>query len=75
MWDAGLRWEVGGGLTLHNNLILADVTALHDLPAVPGDFTVTNNGWLYTSEATALRDAIGVANIGGTVTISGNAAG
>lgn len=41
---------------------------------VEDDFTVTNNSHLATSSAETLRDAIGVENIGGTITISGNAA-
>jgi len=40
-----------------------------------GDLTITDNLCLETPAAEALRDEIGVENIGGGVSISGNGAG
>ena len=39
---------------------------------IGNDFTIIDHTDLLTSDAEALRDAIGTDNIGGTVTISGN---
>ena len=60
-------------LLIENNISLNDVTGLHTLGQVGGDFSVIDNTALSTNNAEALRDAIGAGNIGGTITISGNA--
>ncbi|MBT3221025.1 MAG: hypothetical protein HN348_18235, partial [Proteobacteria bacterium] len=60
-------------LEIAGNDQLGDVSALHNVTSVGGDFSVMDNQSLATVDAEALRDAIGISNIGGTVTISGNA--
>ena len=63
-------------LHVHNNASLTSVQGLQNIgsateafPAVLGDFTVTDNPELPTSQAEDLAETLGV---GGTVTISGN---
>ncbi len=51
---------------------LHNVTSLHNITFVGSDFTITENLKLLTSDAEALRDAIGTSNISGTITIRGN---
>ena len=65
--------SIGADLKIDQCDTLSDVTALHGVTSVGADFTVTDNTILSTTDAEALRDAIGTSNIGGTVTISGNA--
>jgi hypothetical protein len=67
--------SVLGELQMSTNSSLTDVTGLHDVTAIVGDLTVADNPSLPTSAAEALRDAIGIENIGGTITISGNGPG
>lgn len=64
--------QVLGSLTLHNNASLVSLAALQGLTLVDGDLTVTDNPVCPTQEATDLVDAIGAANISGTVTVSNN---
>jgi hypothetical protein len=61
---------VGEDLVVQNNTALTDVSALETVDTVAVDLTITDNPTLATSDAEALRDAIG--SIGGSVTISGN---
>ena len=68
----GVR-NVGGSLILEENDVLVDVEALHGVVSIGLDLLILGNGLLVTADAEALRDAIGVSDIGGTVTISGNA--
>ena len=67
----GLR-TVDWALQIHSNQALTDVTALHEVTSVGYGLTITDNTELLTSDAEALRDAIGTDNIGSSVTISGN---
>jgi hypothetical protein len=64
---------IGGTLSFESNPLVTSLAGLLDIESVGADFSVVDNVTLPTAEATALRDAIGVADIGGTVTISGNA--
>ena len=63
---------IGADLLIDGWDFLTDVTALHGVTSVGADFTVTDNDTLLTADAETLRDAIGLGNIGGSVTISGN---
>ena len=65
--------ELGSSLSLEHNASLRDVQDLHGLESVGGSFSIRDNTALPDAEAEALRDAIGTSNIGGSVTISGNA--
>jgi len=60
-------------LVILENSGLADVGALHGIQTVGGDFMVMDNPSLSAADAQALLDAIGAENVGGTVTIMGNA--
>ena len=71
--DFAALTDVGGSLLISDNISVNDVTGLHGLTRVGGNFGVIDNTALTTSDAVTLRDTIGVGNIGGTVTISGNA--
>ena len=64
---------IGTRLVIQGNGALADLDGLFGLTAVGGELTVKNNPTLPTAEALALRDEIGIANIAGPITISGNA--
>ena len=63
---------IGEDLHIKDNVVLTDVSALHGVTSVGEDFVVKDNTSLPTADAEALRDAIGVTNIGGTVLIIGN---
>lgn len=65
--------SIGGRLFIERNESLLTVSGLRGTENIAGDFIIEDNTALPTSDAEALRDAIGIANIGGTVTISGNA--
>lgn len=65
---------VGGVVGVGDEATITDVTALHDLEGV-WNITITDNAALPTNTAESLVDAIGEENIGGTVTIEGNAEG
>ncbi len=64
--------SVRGDLSLSHNSLLQDLSALHQITVVSGNFSITDNNGFSDSEAELLRDAIGVANIGGTIQIQGN---
>jgi hypothetical protein len=66
---------VEGSLLIDDNAQLQRVDGLSGIGGLGGDLSITFNPWLPTSEATALRDNIGVENIAGSVTITGNAEG
>ena len=61
----------GGDLDIELNPVLESIS-LPLLAGVGGDFIVRNNSALPTCQAEILRDQITEANIGGTITISGN---
>ncbi len=61
-----------GNLFISNNAILADISALGNITSVGGNVVITNNPVLPTCAANAIVDSIGIENISGTVTISGN---
>lgn len=65
-------WNV---LEIRENRSLIDVGALYGVSAVGDDLEVIENHRLPTAEAEALRDSIGVEDIGGTITIAGNGTG
>lgn len=65
--------DVGADLVFDDNDSLVDVSTFHTVTGVSGDLQVTDNTALPTANADALRDAIGIGNIGGAVDISGNA--
>ena len=71
--DPTLAQCIGERLLIRDNDILTNLDALHGVTAVEGEFTITDNAALPTSEANALLDAIGEENVIGPVTISGNA--
>jgi hypothetical protein len=60
---------IDGDLQIYSNYYLATVTGLHNVTAVTGIFNLSVNAEITPAEAEALRDAIGVENITGTVTI------
>jgi hypothetical protein len=63
-------------IEIDQNESLSSVSALRNITSLNGSFIITNNPFLPTvGEAEALRDAIGVENIRGTITISGNGPG
>jgi hypothetical protein len=70
---AGLGGALQLDLRVRSNPALTDVTALDGIKSVGGAFDFEDNTSLPTAKVTALRDLIGVANIHGTITISGNA--
>ena len=53
--------------------MLSSVDGWLGIDTVGADFTVTDNLQLPTADANALRDAIDRTDIGGAITISGNA--
>lgn len=60
---------IGQDLILDHNDALTDISGLMGIDTVGRHFSSTGNG-LTTAQAAALRDAIGVSDIGGTITIS-----
>ena len=64
---------IGGGLTITDDHSLTSLTGLQAVTSVGGDLVIRDNPVLPTSQAEALRDTIGLANIGGVVTILNNA--
>ena len=64
--------SVGGDLLIDSNTSLDSLTSLYSVGTVEGNFTIVDNPVLPTDEAVALQQEIGTANIGGTITISGN---
>ncbi|MBA2320284.1 MAG: hypothetical protein H0V89_03925, partial [Deltaproteobacteria bacterium] len=64
---------VGGDVVVTGTAALTSLDGWLGIESVDGDLTITDNTALSTSEAEALLDAIGVENIGGAVTLSGNA--
>lgn len=64
---------LGGGLRVEGNATLGDITALYTLDRVEGDLAVVDNPILPTAQAETLVEAIGAEDVGGTITISGNA--
>jgi hypothetical protein len=56
----------------YGNDALMSLRALANLRSVGGNFEVRENRALASCEAEWLRDSVGVANIGGTVSVSGN---
>ena len=71
--DFSALTSVHNSLLIQDNISLNDVTGLHTLGQIGDNFSVLGNTALATSDVLALRDAIGAGNIGGTITISGNA--
>jgi len=71
-----LSWSdlraVGGSLAVYANTVLSDVSGLHSIETIGGDFYFVGNPQLSDWAAQSLVDSIGMANIGGTVTIYGN---
>ncbi len=65
---------VYGSLHIDRNSRLSRVDGLSQLGRIDGDLSIQDNPWLSTTDAEGLLTEIGSANIGGTVTISGNAA-
>jgi hypothetical protein len=64
------------GVEIEYNGALTSIAALRNIQGINFDLTITDNPILPTiGEAEALRDAIGVGNIGGSITISGNGPG
>jgi len=65
---------VGGSLAIVGNLALDDVSALSGVTSIVNDLRIQDNVELLTADAEALAyDDIGAANVGGGITISGNA--
>ncbi len=73
-FQAPLLTSLDDYLLLVSNAALSAVQ-LPSLGSVGGDFTIEDNPALPTSAAEALRDQVGVANIGGVVSITGNGPG
>lgn len=71
----GLRslTAIEGSLLIYLNPDLTQLRELHGITMVGERLSITNNAMLPTCEAEALRDAIGVENIGGTISIAENA--
>ncbi|HND32787.1 MAG TPA: hypothetical protein PLA94_22480, partial [Myxococcota bacterium] len=63
---------VSGNLSLSHNSLLQDLSPLSQITGVAGDFSITHNDGFSDGTAEALRDAIGVGNIGGTILIEDN---
>jgi hypothetical protein len=64
---------IGGSLGVDQNPALTSFDGLFSIDTIGGSFSVTDNPSLATAAAEALRDAVGPADIGGAITISGNA--
>ena len=67
--------SVGGNLHISDDDLLTSLSGLHGIEQLGGDLIVTGNAALTVSEADALRDAIGVANIGGAIVLEDNGGG
>jgi len=68
--------SVGGELKASGNSLLIDLAGYFGVTSVGGHFKIQNNPLLPTvAQAEALRDSIGVGNIGGNIVISGNGPG
>ena len=68
--------DVGSELKLSQNSVLTDIGGLFGVGSVGTHLKLENNSLLPTvGQCEALRDAIGVANIGGSVIITGNGPG
>ena len=65
--------EIGGDLQISENTVLDDITGLYAIHSIGGYLAITINPSLPTAQAEALRDTIGVGNIGGSVYIWDNA--
>lgn len=65
--------SIDGSLSVTDNDSLISVWALHTVASIRTSFDIYDNPRLPTSEAEALRDAIGVDHIGGRILIDGNA--
>ncbi|MCP4916346.1 MAG: hypothetical protein GY913_05440 [Proteobacteria bacterium] len=63
---------VTNDVMIYNNAVLTDIGGLSGLTSVGRNLKIKDNPELSTTDAEALRDSIGTANIGGTITISGN---
>jgi hypothetical protein len=66
---------ITGSLIVMMNPALKSLNDLSALTSVGASFSVQNNAVLPTACAEALRDQVGLVNIGGTILISGNANG
>lgn len=64
---------VEGALVISDNTDLTTLAGFAGLDAVGGALTITDNPELPTAVADALVEQVGIGNIGGTVTITGNA--
>lgn len=64
--------SVGNDASIVLNDQLADITGLHGIESVGDDLIVTDNPMLTDDQAYALRDAIGLENIGGYVVVMDN---
>jgi len=70
---AGLQ-TVGGSLAIVGNPALDDVTGLSGITSIADDLRIQDNTALSTADAESLAyDDIGSANVGGGITITGNA--
>ena len=69
---SGVR-TIGGSLFLWGNAKLDSVLGLHDVESIGDGFTIHNHPILTDEEAETLSEAVGEDNIGGTISISGNA--
>jgi len=67
--------QVGGQLLISANPALRDLGGLHNLESVGNGFTVILNEALPMCEAEELRDAIGLENIAGEISIADNNGG
>ena len=66
---------VTGNLEVTENAVLTSVEPLYSITGVGADLLCTDNLILPTSQCDTLVQTIGPANIGGTVTVSGNGPG
>jgi len=64
---------VQGDLMLYSNLALVDISGLFNIEYVAGDLYIVSNPILPTSQAEELVSQVGEDNIGGEITITGNA--
>jgi hypothetical protein len=62
-------------IEISSNVALTDVSALSGITGVDGNFDIVNNPALPTSAVDALIEDIGLVNIGGCVTTTGNGPG
>lgn len=71
----GVLSVVDGDVDVSRNGLLVGVSPLYTIQSVAGDLSLVDNLTLPTSEADALVTTIGLENIGGVVTVSGNGPG